>query len=151
MQCDFTLARSLERHHKVSWQSLSVTSRHFDAHIEGVAPAGAVDEATEVANTVATGATGREVGATAGPSGPGHGNTLCLTPTTKLTSVCSLFHDAEEIVCTPELHSPGSALAASEVAPGADDALVALPAGSEAEMPTPGKDLHGNLNRDKPA
>ena len=71
MQRDFTLARSLERHHKVSWRSLSDTSRHFDAQVEGVAPAGAVDEATEVANTVATVATGREVGATAGPPGSG--------------------------------------------------------------------------------
>ena len=84
MQRDFIHARSLEKHHKVSWGSLSDTSRHFDARVDGVAPAGAIDEVTEAPNTVATVAMGREVGPTAGPSGPGHGNAVCLTPSQKI-------------------------------------------------------------------
>ena len=49
----------------------------------------------------------------------------------------------------PDLHSAASALAVVEVDPGAEEALVALPTGSEAERPTPGKHLQGNPNRDQ--
>ena len=59
--------------------------------------------------------------------------------------------DADEFVCMPELHSAVWALAVLEVDPGAEGALVALPAGLEAEMPTAGKELHGNRNMDHAA
>ena len=58
------------------------------------------------------------------------------------------LHDADKHVCMPELHSAASALAASQVDPGAEEALVALPAGLEAEMPILGKHLRENRNKD---
>ena len=59
--------------------------------------------------------------------------------------------DADELACMPELHSALPTLPELEVDPGAEGAPVALPAGLETEMPTAGKDLHGNRKKDHAA